>query len=167
SVIPPGNVSRYLHAQGWDLIDRREGLLEEWAEPAGPNGESNSEIHLLPINDEYRDFGRRFVEFLSAVGNYYEIDAHELYRRIHVESVDVLLLRLSRAEGPGDSVGIGAASGALNVVHRMLKMSARYTASPFSEFTGRMKPEASNYMKNHVSLGHTRRGSFVFPILSG
>ncbi|MET8507125.1 hypothetical protein ABZV60_21060 [Streptomyces sp. NPDC004787] len=167
SLIPPEQVSRYLHAQGWELIDRREGLLEEWTEPAAAGREFDSEIHLLPINDGYRDFKRRYVEFLTEVADYYGIDAHELSHRMRLGDADVLLFRLSHIEDLGDSVSIDEASGVLRVAHRMLAMSARYTASPGKEFTGRMRPEAREYIKNHVSLGHTRRGSFVFPILSG
>ncbi|MCQ8190619.1 hypothetical protein [Streptomyces rugosispiralis] len=167
SIIPPDQVSQYLHAQGWDLFDSRDGLLEEWAEPTAPEGESESEIHLLPMNVTYRDFRRRFVEFLAAVANYYEIDAAELSHRIRVESADVLLFRLSHDDDHSDSVGIDEANGVLRVAQRMLAMSARYTASPGKEFTGRMRPEAREYVAKHVSLGHTRKGSFIFPILSG
>lgn len=167
SLISPTQVSRYLHAQGWDLIDRREGLLEEWAEPTVPNGDFDSEIHLLPVDQGYRDFTRRFVEFLTAVAGYYEIDARELSHRIRLGNADVLLFRISRLEDKTDSIGLDEASGVLRVAQRMLKMSARYTASPGKEFTGRMRPEAREYIRKHVSLGHTRRGSFVIPILSG
>jgi hypothetical protein len=167
SLIPPEQVSSYLHAQGWDLVDRREGLLEEWAEPSTPDGQVDSEIHLLPINRQYRDFVRRFVEFLRVVADYYGIDAHELSHRLRLGNTDVLLFRISGDGDSRDSVGLEEAGGVLRVAHRMLKLSARYTASPGKEFTGRMKPEAREYIEKNVTLGHTRRGSFVFPILSG
>ncbi|MFF8969011.1 hypothetical protein [Streptomyces sp. NPDC014995] len=167
SIIPPDQVSQYLYAQGWDLIDRRDGLLEEWAEPTAPEGEVESEIHLLPINSAYRDFRRRFVELLAAVASYYKIDAAELSNRVRFESTDVLLFRISHDGDHGDSVGIDEATGVLRVAQRMLAMSARYTSSPGKEFTGRMRPEAREYITKHVALGHTRKGSFIFPILSG
>ncbi|MEU0953967.1 hypothetical protein ABZ353_16730 [Streptomyces niveus] len=167
SLISPEQVSRYLFAQGWDLVDSREGLLEEWAEPVTLNGEDGPEIHLLPINGHYRDFARRFVEFLKAVADYYGIDAHELSHRLRLGDTDVLLFRISGGQNSHDSVGLDEADGVLRVAQRMLKLSARYTASPGKEFTGRMKPEAREYIEKNVTLGHTRRGSFVFPILSG
>ncbi|MFF9557051.1 hypothetical protein ACF1DY_14695 [Streptomyces albus] len=167
SLISPQQVSSYLHAQGWDLVDRREGLLEEWTAPSTPGGEIDSEIYLLPVNKQYRDFARRFVEFLKAVADYYGIDAHELSHRLRLGNADVLLFRVSADGDSQDSVGLEEAGGVLRVAHRMLKLSARYTASPDKEFTGRMKPEAREYIEKHVGLGHTRRGSFVFPILSG
>ncbi|MGV9791258.1 hypothetical protein [Streptomyces sp. NPDC003435] len=167
STITPYQVSRYLYAQGWELIDRRDGLLEEWAEPTAPEREGESEIRLLPINSTYRDFRRRFVELLTAVASYYNIDAAELSHRVRFESTDVLLFRISHDDNHGDSVAIDEAAGVLRVAQRMLAMSARYTSSPGKEFTGRMRPEARQYITKHVALGHTRRGSFIFPILSG
>ncbi|MFC5170023.1 hypothetical protein [Streptomyces mutomycini] len=167
SLVSPERVSRYLYTQGWDLVDRREGLLEEWAEPTTQNREVDSEIYLLPINEQYRDFARRFVEFLKAVADYYRIDAHELSHRLKLNDADVLLFRISGGQNSHDSVSLDEADGVLRVAQRMLKLSARYTASPGKEFTGRMKPEARQYIERNVTLGHTRRGSFVFPILSG
>ncbi|MFF2201150.1 hypothetical protein [Streptomyces sp. NPDC058145] len=167
SLIPPSRTSRYMHAQGWDLVDRREGLLEEWAEPVELDGEDDSEIYLLPINSEFRDFERRYVEFLKAVADYYAIDAHELSHRLRLGDTDVLLFRISGDRDLRDSVSLDEAGGVLSVAHRMLKASARYTASPGKELTGRMRPQAAHYIRNHVALGHTRQGSFVFPILSG
>ncbi|WP_228917169.1 hypothetical protein [Streptomyces sp. DH20] len=167
SSISPSEVSRYLHAQGWEMIDRREGLLEEWAEPAIIGSESESEVHLLPVNQEYRDFQRRFVEFLVAVAAYYEIDAYELSHRLRLGASDVLLFRVCHDDAVDDVVSIDEANDVLSVMRRIISVSARYTASPNKGFTGRMPPQAKEYLAQHVSLGHTRPGSFVFPFISG
>ncbi|WP_437001344.1 hypothetical protein [Streptomyces sp. enrichment culture] len=167
SSISPSAVSRYLRAQGWVLIDGREGLLEEWAAPENVGSESESEIHLLPVNQEYRDFRRRFVEFLAAVAAYYQIDAHELSHRLRLGAADVLLFRVCHDDGVDDAVGIDEANDVLSAMHRMIAMSARYTASPNKAFTGRVPPRAKEYLAQYVQLGHTRPGSFVFPFISG
>ncbi|MGW7083393.1 hypothetical protein ACWGH2_07815 [Streptomyces sp. NPDC054871] len=167
SSISPNEVSRYLHAQGWEMVDRREGLLEEWAEPPIIGRESEPEVHLLPVNKGYRDFQRRFVECLVAIAAYYEIDAYELSHRLRLGASDVLLFRVLHDDAVGDVVGIDDANNVLSVMRRWISVSARYTASPNKEFTGRMPPQAKEYIAQHVFLGHTRQGSFVFPFISG
>ncbi|MFD9908852.1 hypothetical protein [Streptomyces sp. NPDC059063] len=167
SSISPNEVSRYLNAQGWEMVDRRDGLLEEWAEPPIMGRESETEVHLLPVNQEYRDFQRRFVECLVAIAAYYEIDASELSHRLRLGASDVLLFRVLHDDAVSDVVGINEANDVISVMRRWISVSARYTASPNKEFTGRMSPQAQEYVAQHVFLGHTRPGSFVFPFISG
>ncbi|MFJ6931720.1 hypothetical protein ACIQUP_31030 [Streptomyces nigra] len=167
SSISPRQVSRYLHAQGWELIERREGLYEEWAEPTSRRHDSAAGVHLLPLNDEYRDFRRRYVEFLNEIAAHYGVGAIELANRVRLDDADVLLFRIAHDEESDEAVNFDTASDVMSLAHRMLAMAARYTVDPDKEFTGRMPSQARDYVKKHVFLGHTQRGSFVIPVLSG
>ncbi|MEV7374494.1 hypothetical protein AB0O51_26885 [Streptomyces sp. NPDC090301] len=159
-------ISDFLHEAGWVLADEREGLAEYWLSPQAVAGETEDDAYLLPLNEGMRDYDRRLAELLAGLADYFGDDAPQLLQRIRSVDWDTLLLRIHPA-GPGESVPLAEAASVLAVGSDMLRLAALYTDNP--ERTGwgsRRSAGVAAYLRDGVRLGHTRQGSFVFPVMS-
>ncbi|MFC8510418.1 hypothetical protein ACFU3J_17525 [Streptomyces sp. NPDC057411] len=159
-------LSDFLHEAGWVLADEREGLAEYWLSPQAGAGESEDGAYLLPLNEGMRDYDRRLAELLAGLADYFGDDASQLLQRISSVDWDTLLFRINPA-GPGESVPLAEAASVLAVGSEMLRLAALYTDNP--ERTGwgsRRSAGVAAYLRDGVRLGHTRQGSFVFPVMS-
>ncbi|MEU1004416.1 hypothetical protein [Streptomyces tibetensis] len=162
--LPPTRISSFLESCGWALVERREGLLEHWEEPHGHSPQRRT--YLLPLNREMRDFDRRFAEFLAELAQHFECNAAQLAQLLTSEDWDTLFLR-TNSTGREDSVGLAQAANILSVGMRMLELSALHTANP-QRFTrrGTRSVRVKDYLRDGLLLGHTERGSYIFPIYS-
>ncbi|MFF5976947.1 hypothetical protein ACFY7C_36130 [Streptomyces sp. NPDC012769] len=159
-------ISEFLRASGWLLADEREGLAEYWAAPGTRAEEAEDEAVLLPLDEQMRDYDRRLVELLAALADYFDDDASQLEQRITAVGWDTLLFRVNHA-GPRQSVPLTEAASLLNVGLEMLRLSALYTDNPHrTGWGGRPSSGVTGYLRDGVRLGHTRQGSFVFPVMS-
>ncbi|MGW4049515.1 hypothetical protein ACWENA_01665 [Streptomyces sp. NPDC004779] len=159
-------ISEFLRASGWLLADEREGLAEYWAAPGTRAEEAEDEAVLLPLNEQMRDYDRRVVELLAALADHFDDDASQLEQRITAVGWDSLLFRVSPG-GPRQSVPLTEAANLLNVGLEMLRLSALYTDNPDrAGWGGRPSVGVTDYLRDGVRLGHTRQGSFVFPVMS-
>ncbi|MFH8855113.1 hypothetical protein [Streptomyces rochei] len=164
--LEPLKISDYLASEGWTLMERREGLLEYWEEPRSPS-ESQSEklTYLLPLSYEIRNFERRLVEFLVELADFYECDADGIRERLINRDCDAVLVRVLSQER-SDSIGLFEAKGVLEAGLKLVELSALYTANPKRSFSGPKGKVVNSFMRDYVLLGHTKPGSFVFPIFS-
>ncbi|WP_159046804.1 hypothetical protein [Streptomyces sp. NRRL F-4707] len=159
--LSPSLISRFLDHSGWVLTARHEGLAEYWTEP-----ESDQPPALLPLNMDMRDFDRRMAELLAELGRRFEDDAAALLRRIDRINWDVLVIRTGDMNHE-DSVSIVHATKLLDVGMEMVRRSALYTLNPNRSSWGKKQSHrVTDYLQKSVRLGHTERGSFIFPILS-
>ncbi|MEV7085620.1 hypothetical protein AB0O07_06965 [Streptomyces sp. NPDC093085] len=159
-------ISDFLHEAGWVLADEREGLAEYWLSPNTEADGTEDDTYLLPLNDGMRDYDRRLAELLAGLADYFGDDASQLLQRISSVDWDTLLFRVNPV-GPGESVPLAEAASVLAVGSEMLRLSALYTDNP--ERTGwgsRRSANVADYLRDGVRLGHTRQGSFVFPVMS-
>lgn len=166
STLPPYRVSDFLALQSWVLVEKREGLYERWAPPGFDPDSYPQTLYLLPLNNGYADYERRLVEILVELSRIYECDADGLLQRIQHGRSDSLLVRLIHHDSNSESVGLAEAKDTLSVVHRLFDLSARYTYDSNSSFRGRPNRVVASYLKERVALGHTLRGSFIFPFYS-
>ncbi|WP_433180315.1 hypothetical protein [Actinoallomurus sp. CA-150999] len=58
------------------------------------------------------------------------------------------------------------AGAALEAIHKMLKAAATTAANPDRSHQGRRPATVSDFLEEDVRLGHTKRGSFVFTVVS-
>ncbi|MFE1384260.1 hypothetical protein ACFW6S_35480 [Streptomyces sp. NPDC058740] len=159
-------ISDFLHEAGWVLADEREGLAEYWLSPDAVADGTEDDAYLLPLNDGMRDYGRRLAELLAGLADYFGDDASQLLQRISTADWDTLLFRVSPV-GPGESVPLAEAASILAVGSEMLRLSALYTDNPErTRWGSRRSANVADYLRDGVRLGHTRQGSFVFPVMS-
>ncbi|MEV7872473.1 hypothetical protein AB0P17_41645 [Streptomyces sp. NPDC088124] len=166
SSVSPSLISDFLNYSGWVLTERREGLLEYWLEPNSADHPAERNPLLLPLNEEMRDFDRRLAELLAYLAEYFDDDGPQLLQRINDLNWDTLVLRMESVDND-DSVHLIHATKTLDAGMEMLRMSTLYTLNPDrSNWRGNPGSQALEYLQEGVRLGHTRRGSFTFPILS-
>ncbi|WP_328674945.1 hypothetical protein [Streptomyces sp. NBC_00343] len=164
--VSPSLISDFLGQSGWTLAERREGLAEYWTEPDSSDGPGDRYTVLLPLDEEMRDFKRRLAELLAELGAHFNDDASQLFQRISRMSWDALIFRTESVD-TDDSVSLVYATKMLDVGMEMMRLSALYTFDPHRSSRSRKKSSrVRDYLQEDVRLGHTERGSFIFPILS-
>ncbi|MGW1010940.1 hypothetical protein ACWD4X_12950 [Streptomyces termitum] len=164
--LEPLRISDYLASEGWTLVERREGLLEYWEEPCSHNDPQGEKCtYLLPLSYGIRNFERRLVEFLVELADFYECNADGVKERLIDRDWDAVLVRILSQER-SDSIGLFEARGVLEAGLKLVELSALYTANPNRSFSGPKGKVVNSFMRDYVLLGHTKPGSFVFPIFS-
>ncbi|MGX5397158.1 hypothetical protein ACWLMY_35520 [Streptomyces anulatus] len=163
--VPAEQISGFLEYSGWDLVERRDGLLEYWREPSAHRPEEGH-VYFLPLNSVMRDYDRRFRECLAELADHFGDTPSQFIRRINEINWDRLFFRMTHVEHE-DSAGLLRASETLSVGMKMLELSALYTANPRRRsWGGNRSALVKHYLAEDVRLAHTERGSFVFPIIS-
>ncbi|MFD5410381.1 hypothetical protein [Streptomyces nojiriensis] len=166
TAVSPSQVSGFLASQHWTQVDVHEGAFERWAQPDFNPEHYPQILYLLPLNREYADFARRFAELMAALADHYGCDSAGLRQLISRHTWDSLTVRLAHVDPDADTIGLTEARETLEAIHRLLDASARYTHDPYTSFGGRPSREVTSYLRERVTLGHTQRGSFVFPVYS-
>ncbi|MEU9420421.1 hypothetical protein [Streptomyces sp. NPDC048272] len=166
TAVSPSQVSGFLASQQWTLVDIREGAFERWAAPGFNPDHYPQVLYLLPLDSEYADFDRRFAELMAALADRYTCDADSLHQLISSRHWDSLTVRLAHTDPDADTIGLTEARDTLEAIYRLLEVSARYTDNPYTSFAGRRSQAVVSYMRERVTLGHTQRGSFIFPVYS-
>lgn len=92
-------------------------------------------------------------------------DAFELADRITTTRADLLYLRLND-EGSG-SIPFEHAQTTIGSIYHMIRAAAAAAADPARDPSrGRLPASVEEYLRDDLRLGHTKRGSFVFTVVS-
>lgn len=163
--VNPLAVSQYLAAtRPWQLESRRGDDIEFWS-LQGDDGESLGKI-LLPLATDFADFQQRFSETLKAIGTINDWGPAEVLQHITSAHADMLLIRLDQVQIE-ETIPLKQADTTLDAIYQMLKHAAVTAASPNRlQRGGRLPGVVSAFLDDNVRLGHTKRGSFVFTVVS-
>ncbi|MEV6311493.1 hypothetical protein AB0M10_23165 [Streptomyces sp. NPDC051840] len=111
------------------------------------------------------DFEARFRDALEALGHIHAWDADELRDRIAGTRADLFFVRLDQPMIDG-TIPFHQAEATLQALFKMLKAAATTAADPEHSHRGRRPAGVSAFLQEDVRLGHTKRGSFVFTIVT-
>jgi hypothetical protein len=163
--VKPLAVSQYLAATtSWQLESRRGDDIEFWS-LLGENGEPLGKI-LLPLATDFSDFPQRFSETLRAIGAINGWSPTEVFQHITSAHADMLLIRLDQVQIE-ETIPLKQADATLDAICQMLKYAAVTAASPGRlQRGGRLPGVVSAFLDDNIRLGHTKRGSFVFTVVS-
>lgn len=159
TLLTPRAVSRFLAAHGWELESRRTDIREIWRIQDSPD--LGSARIMLPLATDYVDFDKRFRDTLDSICHVYGISAQELRKRIISTGFDTFRVRLNQPAEDG-SIPFRQAEATLESLLRMMKAAATTAADPLHSHQGRRPAAVSEFLDEHVRLGQTREGSFVF-----
>lgn len=162
-LLTPTAVSQYLAAQHWELESRRDRVREIWV-LTDESGRSQGRI-MLPFSTKYEDFTQRFYDALLAIGKINSWDATQLQEQIIAARADLLFLRLDQEMTDG-TIPLIQAGSSLAAIEKMLKSAATTAADPQYSHRGRRPSSVTEFIDQDVRLGHTKRGSFVFTVVS-
>ena len=165
SSLTPVAVSQYLAVtRPWQLESRQGDVSEIWSLP-GDDGDLQGRI-MLPFATDYVDFSERFFDALCSIGFINDWDADQVGRRIAAAHADILLIRLDQLDAR-DTIPLGQADATLDAIHQMLRHAAVTASVPRRANRGGRHPrEVSAFLDENVRLGHTKRGSFVFTVVT-
>jgi hypothetical protein len=165
AALTPSAVRQYLAATPpWELESRQDQVKEIWALP-GTREHPPGRI-LLPLDADYVDFPERFHEAVRAIGLINHWDATELEQHILAIRADLLFVRLEQVQAD-DTLPLKQAEATIDALYEMVKAAAITAATPGrAQRGGRLPSAVSAFLDDDVRLGHTRRGSFVFTVVT-
>lgn len=163
--LTPAAVSQYLAVTNtWELEARQDAVSEVWSLP-GHGGTLRGRI-LLPLATDYVDFPERFSDALRALGRINDWDAAELEQHILAARADLFFVQLDQVQAE-ETIPLKQADTTINAIYEMLKAAAITAAAPSRvQRGGRLPSAVSAFLEEDVRLGHTKRGSFVFTVVS-
>ncbi|MFE5327224.1 hypothetical protein ACFRCG_12645 [Embleya sp. NPDC056575] len=163
-VLSPAVVSGHLAAHGWTLEARQAHVKELWRLEDDTGG-LTARI-LLPLATDYEDFRRRFDEALYGIGRVYGWDPETLLEHVSATHADLFYIRLDQSLRDG-TISFEQADETLRGIHKMLGAAAMTAADPEHTRSGGRRPAVvREFLTDDVRLGHTKRGSFIFTIVT-
>ncbi|MFJ1954954.1 hypothetical protein ACIOGT_12190 [Streptomyces microflavus] len=163
STLTPTAVSQFLAAHSWELEARKPHVREVWRLTSS-SGTLEGRI-MVPLATGYTDFQQRFQETLESLGYIHDWDAQELHERIIGTHADLFFVRLDQAMTDG-TIPFHQAEKTIEALYKMMRAAATTAASPSHPHRGRLPSGVSDFLDDDVRLGHTKRGSFVFTIVT-
>lgn len=163
--LTPMAVSQYLAVTSpWQLEAKDENIREIWSLPDA-HGNLRGRI-MLPLATDYVDFRERFSDALRALGRINEWNAQELEQHIIATRADLFFVQLNQVQ-PDETIPLKQAEATIDAIYEMLKAAAITAAAPNrTQRGGRLPSAVSAFLDEDVRLGHTKRGSFVFTVVS-
>jgi hypothetical protein len=158
--LAPDAVQQYLAAASeWELETREPDVREIWR-LAGDTARI-----MLPLDTDYVDFPARFRETLRALATVHSWDPEELIERITATRADLLFVRFDQEMLDG-TIPFRQAELALDGLFQMMKAAATTAFDPTHSHRGRRADVVNNFLDDDVRLGHTKRGSFIFTVVT-
>ncbi|MFF1460545.1 hypothetical protein [Streptomyces sp. NPDC058330] len=161
--LTPSAVSQFLAAHDWELEVQQPRVKEIWRHPSAGGGRPARV--MLPLATDYVDFEARFGDALEALGHIHAWDGDELRDRITGTRADLFFVRLDQPMMDG-TIPFHQAEATLQALFKMLKAAATTAADPWHSHRGRRPAGVSDFLQEDVRLGHTKRGSFIFTVVT-
>ncbi|MET7346360.1 hypothetical protein ACIOEZ_06630 [Streptomyces sp. NPDC087866] len=161
--LTPAAVAQFLAAHEWELDTQQPGVKEIWRH-ADLDAGRPARI-MLPLATDYVDFEARFVDALEALGHVHALDGGELHDRIASTRADLFFVRLDQPMMDG-TIPFQQAEATLQALYKMLKAAATTAADPWHSHRGRRPASVNDFLQDDVRLGHTKRGSFIFTVVT-
>jgi hypothetical protein len=165
SSLTPTAVSQYLAAtKPWQLESRLDHVKEIWSMP-DEAGQTIGRV-MLPLATDYADFAERFSEALRALSRLSHWNPDELIEHIAATRADLFFIRLEQVRD-SETIPLKQAEATIDALFEMVKAAAITAAAPGrSQRGGRLPNVVSAFLEDDVRLGHTKRGSFVFTVVT-
>ncbi|WP_309117557.1 hypothetical protein [Saccharothrix sp.] len=159
AALNPTTVQQYLAANDWELESQVPDVREIWR-LAGDRARI-----MLPLATDYVDFDLRFSDTLKALATVYAWDPDHLAERITATRADLFFVRFDQEMIDG-TIPFRQAEEALDGVFQMMKAAATTAWDPTHSHRGRRADVVNHFLEDDVRLGHTKRGSFVFTVVT-
>lgn len=163
STLTPSAVSQFLAYHDWELEQKQPEVREVWRYRSTPL--STAPRVMVPLATDFADFTPRFVDALESLGHIHDWDAEQLLDRIIATRADLFFVRLDQKMIDG-TIPFQQAEKTMQAILKLMKSAATTAADPHHPHKGRRPAPVNEYMEEDVRLGHTKRGSFVFTVVS-
>ncbi|MEU7479390.1 hypothetical protein AB0A63_25610 [Lentzea sp. NPDC042327] len=154
----PLAVQQYLAANDWQLEAQVPDVRQIWR------------LHdrarvMLPLATDFVDFAQRFRDTLRSLATVYDWDPQRLAERITVTRADLFFVRFDQIMIDG-TLPFKQAERTLDGLFKMMKAAATSADDPTHSHRGRRSSTVNDFLDDDIRLGHTKRGSFVFTVVT-
>ncbi|MEV4225514.1 hypothetical protein AB0J81_00115 [Streptomyces bobili] len=163
STLTPLAVSQFLASHDWELEHQQPEVRQVWRYGAGHL--STAPRIMIPLATDFADFMPRFADALESLGHIHDWDASQLLERVIATRADLFFVRLDQGMIDG-TIPFQQAEKTLQSIFKMMKAAATTTADPHHSHKGRRPAAVGEFLDEDVRLGHTKRGSFVFTVVT-
>ncbi|MFF5345298.1 hypothetical protein ACFY4H_32105 [Streptomyces althioticus] len=163
STLTPSAVSQFLAYHDWELEQKQPEVREVWRYRS--TSLATAPRVMVPLATDFADFTPRFVDALESLGHIHDWDAEQLLDHIIATRADLFFVRLDQEMIDG-TIPFQQAEKTLQAILKLMKSAATTAADPHHSHKGRRPALVNEYMEEDVRLGHTKRGSFVFTVVS-
>ncbi|MFD6995116.1 hypothetical protein ACFWA5_02285 [Streptomyces mirabilis] len=163
SALTPLAVSQFLASHDWELEHQQPEVRQVWRYGLGHL--STAPRIMIPLATDFADFMPRFVDALESLGHIHDWDANQLLERVIATRADLFFVRLDQGMIDG-TIPFQQAEKTLQAIYKMMKAAATSTADPHHSHKGRRPAAVGEFLDEDVRLGHTKRGSFVFTVVT-
>jgi hypothetical protein len=154
----PLAVQQYLAANDWQLETQVADVRQIWR--------LNDEARvMLPLATDFVDFTQRFRDTLRALAAVYDWDPARLAERITSTRADLFFVRFDQVMVDG-TLPFRQAEKALDGLFKTMKAAATTADDPAHSHRGRRSSTVTDFLDEDIRLGHTKRGSFVFTVVT-
>ncbi|USX50768.1 hypothetical protein [Lentzea sp. HUAS12] len=154
----PLAVQQYLAANDWQLETQIPDVRQIWR--------LNDQARvMLPLATDFVDFAQRFRDTLRALATVYDWDPGRLAEKITATRADLFFVRFDQVMVDG-TLPFKQAEKALDGLYKMMKAAATSADDPTHSHRGRRSSLVNDFLDEDVRLGHTKRGSFVFTVVT-
>ncbi|MFJ8602205.1 hypothetical protein ACWEQC_34575 [Streptomyces shenzhenensis] len=164
SALTPAAVSQFLASRDWELEQRQSRVREVWRYRSDGPPLAAPRV-MIPLATDFADFTPRFIDALESLGHIHGWDAGQLLEHVLATRADLFFVRLDQRMTDG-TIPFKQAERTLQGIHKMMKASATTTADPNHSHKGRRPQAVGEFLEGAVRLGHTKRGSFVFTVVT-
>jgi hypothetical protein len=154
------DVQNYLSSAGWRRIDGGR-VAEVWTSPR-LNSVPQVLVPLIETAPDYRD---RISILTSDLASIESRSADEVGEEIARQFVDIGGLKAANEELIDDSIPLNAGYRMFIAARQLMVAAAGATIRRQGSYGRAMPKEAYRHVRS-VRLGHTRRGSYIVPIIS-
>lgn len=152
--LSPQALRAFLRANDWRLASRPRSSAEIWE-----HGEYEL---LLPLNSHAPDYDRRIHNFVEDLAEALGAAEEDVARQLLYMEDDVINIRLAEER---DYVPLSDAAKLIGNAKELAVVSA-CSAITRKAYHGRSRPHRARRYARIVGMGHTRRGSFIIPMVS-
>ncbi|MBT3157714.1 hypothetical protein KQH42_22455 [Streptomyces sp. CHA1] len=146
--VTPLAVARFMAGQGWELEKRREGVREIWRYPSDESPGYRYRV-MLPLAEDYEDYGERLGDTLIALGRIYDLDPWGLLGSIEAPGVDIISIQLNKNDGD-PTVTLIQAKSVVDGFYGLLENAAVRARNPNSTGGGRRAKQVTRYLSDSV-----------------
>ncbi|SDF67813.1 hypothetical protein SAMN05216553_102623 [Lentzea fradiae] len=156
--LTPLAVQQYLAANDWQLEAQVPDVRQIW------RLRDEARV-MLPLATDYVDFAQRFRDTLRALATVYDWDPGRLAEKITATRADLFFVRFDQLMIDG-TLPFRQAEKALDGLFKMMKAAATSADDPMHSHRGRRSSTVTDFLDEDIRLGHTKRGSFVFTVVT-
>jgi hypothetical protein len=154
AALSPVTLKAFLENQQWHFSSSPRSSVELWRR--------NGHEIIVPLNMQAPDYSKRIRNFVEDLASERGRSKEDVARELAYIDDDVIDFKVADTD---DSIPLSEAAKILEAA-KALTVASACSAINRRPYHGNRRPRKAREFANAVRMGHTRRGSFIIPIIS-